>query len=133
MSNDHLMSRRAFTVESVLAILATATITITGCDGGSDLGPSPPAGAREGVVSNNHGHRAIVDGYSSQLHGRGIRALLQLVCQPLLRGTIPTGSRSSPVVLLRAGSTAEWVAHPHGDLGEPSTADRAPCQCCRGH
>ena len=46
MSNDHLLSRRAFTVESVLAILATATITITGCDGGSDLGPSPPAGAR---------------------------------------------------------------------------------------
>ena len=61
MSNDHILSRRAFTVESVLAILATATITITGCDGGSDLSPSPPAGAREGVVSNNHGHRAIVD------------------------------------------------------------------------
>ena len=61
MSNDHLLSRRAFTVESVLAILVTATITITGCDGGSDLGPSPPAGAREGVVSNNHGHRAIVE------------------------------------------------------------------------
>jgi hypothetical protein len=61
MPNDHLLSRRAFTVESVMAILATATITITGCDGGSDLGPSPPAGAREGVVSNHHGHRAIVD------------------------------------------------------------------------
>jgi hypothetical protein len=42
-----------------LAILATATITITGCD--SDLGPTPPAGAREGVVSDNHGHRAIVE------------------------------------------------------------------------
>jgi hypothetical protein len=61
MSNEDLLSRRAFTVESVLAILATATITITGCDGGGDLGPSPPAGAREGVVSNNHGHRAIVE------------------------------------------------------------------------
>lgn len=61
MSSDHLLSRRAFTVESVLAVLATATITITGCDGGTDLGPSPPAGAREGVVSNNHGHRAIVE------------------------------------------------------------------------
>src|SRR5687767_217135 len=60
MSND-LLSRRAFTVESVLAILGTATITITGCDEGSDLGPSPPAGAREGVVSANHGHRAIVE------------------------------------------------------------------------
>ena len=61
MADDHLLSRRAFTVESVMAILAAATITITGCDGGSDLGPSPPAGSREGVVSNNHGHRAIVD------------------------------------------------------------------------
>jgi hypothetical protein len=43
-----------------MAILATATMTITGCDSGSDVGPSPPAGSREGVVSNNHGHRAIV-------------------------------------------------------------------------
>jgi len=61
MSNDHFLSRRAFTVESALAILATATITIAGCDDGGDLGPSPPAGAREGVVSENHGHRAIVE------------------------------------------------------------------------
>ena len=61
MSDAPLLSRRAFTVESVLAILATATITITGCDGSSDLGPSPPAGSREGVVSENHGHRAIVE------------------------------------------------------------------------
>jgi hypothetical protein len=61
MSNDHRLTRRAFTVEAALAILATATITITGCDGGGDLGPSPPAGSREGVVSDNHGHRAIVE------------------------------------------------------------------------
>jgi hypothetical protein len=47
--------------KTVLTILAAATIAITGCDGGIDLGPSPPAGSREGVVSNNHGHRAIVD------------------------------------------------------------------------
>ena len=53
-------------MESVLAILATATITMTGCDGEVDLGPSPPAGAREGVVSANHGHRAIVE--SAQLN-----------------------------------------------------------------
>jgi hypothetical protein len=59
MSND-LLSRRAFRVGSALAILVTVIITITGCEGGSDIGPSPPAGAREGVVSNNHGHRAIV-------------------------------------------------------------------------
>lgn len=61
MSDDDLLSRRAFIVKSLLAIFATATITMTGCDGGGDLGPSAPAGAREGVVSNNHGHRAIVE------------------------------------------------------------------------
>jgi len=66
MSDHQRLSRRAFTVEAALAILATATITITGCDGGSDLGPSPPAGSREGVVSDNHGHRAIVE--SAQLN-----------------------------------------------------------------
>ena len=61
MSEHPLLSRRAFTVEAALAILATATITITTTGCGSDLGPTPPAGAREGVVSSNHGHRAIVE------------------------------------------------------------------------
>jgi hypothetical protein len=59
MSDAHLLTRREFTLESVLAILAAATITIAGC-GEADLGPSPPPGDREGVVSDNHGHRAIV-------------------------------------------------------------------------
>ena len=59
MADENLLTRRAFTLESVMAILATATITITGC-GETDLGPSPPPGDREGVVSENHGHRAIV-------------------------------------------------------------------------
>src|SRR5262245_11034730 len=59
MSDENLLTRRAFTLESVMAILAAATITIAGC-GEADLGPSPPPGDREGVVGNNHGHRAIV-------------------------------------------------------------------------
>lgn len=61
MSDHNTLSRRAFTIDAVRAILAGAVITITGCDSSGDLGPSPPAGSREGVVSNNHGHRAIVD------------------------------------------------------------------------
>jgi hypothetical protein len=60
MADEHLLSRREFTIESVLAILAAVTITVTGCDGGYEMGPSPPPGDREGVVSSNHGHRAIV-------------------------------------------------------------------------
>jgi hypothetical protein len=61
MSDQQLLSARASTVESVLAILLAATIVMTGCTGGIDLGPSAPAGSREGVVSANHGHRAIVE------------------------------------------------------------------------
>lgn len=59
MSDEHLLTRREFTLESVLAVLGAATITITGCTG-YEMGPSPPPGDREGVVSSNHGHRAIV-------------------------------------------------------------------------
>jgi len=59
MSDEHLVTRRRFTFESVLATLVAATITITACTG-YEMGPSPPAGDREGVVSSNHGHRAIV-------------------------------------------------------------------------
>jgi len=61
MSDENLLSRRSFTIDSIRALLAGTVITITGCDDGVDLGPSPPPGSREGVVSNNHGHRAIVD------------------------------------------------------------------------
>lgn len=62
MSDVDLLTRREFTVESVLAILAAATITITGCGGDDEpsTGPSLQPGDREGVVSANHGHRAIM-------------------------------------------------------------------------
>jgi hypothetical protein len=59
MGDERFLTRREFTLESALAILSAATITISGC-GGMDLGPSPPEGSREGVISSNHGHRAIV-------------------------------------------------------------------------
>jgi hypothetical protein len=59
--NDHIVTRREFTLEWALAVLGAATITITGCDGG-DMGTSPSlqAGDKEGSVSANHGHIAIV-------------------------------------------------------------------------
>jgi hypothetical protein len=64
------ISRREFTVESVLALLAGVTITITGC-GGTDTptSPSPSTGGSTGaaqdvagVISDNHGHTAVVTG-----------------------------------------------------------------------
>jgi hypothetical protein len=61
MSNENLLSRREFTLETVLAILGAATITIAGCgDDDPGAGPSPQPGDKEGSVSANHGHRAII-------------------------------------------------------------------------
>jgi hypothetical protein len=65
MSDQNLLTRREFTLDWVLAVLAGATITITGCGGDDDdnnpgTNPSPQAGDKSGVVSANHGHTAIV-------------------------------------------------------------------------
>jgi hypothetical protein len=69
----HALTRREFTVESILALLAGVTITVTGCGGyTSPSSPSPtptPGGGGggttttqdvSGVVSANHGHIATV-------------------------------------------------------------------------
>lgn len=63
-----LISRRAFTRESALAILAGVSITIAGCSGSdsnavSPTSPSPtpsPSGDVSGAVSANHGHVATI-------------------------------------------------------------------------
>jgi hypothetical protein len=62
--NDELISRREFTVESVLALLAGVTITVSGCGGDDDPSPSTPtpttSGDFTGSISANHGHTATV-------------------------------------------------------------------------
>ena len=64
MSDQNLLTRREFTLEWVLAVLAGATITITGCGGDDNdnpgTSPSPQAGDKVGVISANHGHTAFV-------------------------------------------------------------------------
>jgi hypothetical protein len=60
---DDAISRREFTRESVLAMLAGVTITITGCgDDDDDSTPTSPtsSGNFTGTVSANHGHEATV-------------------------------------------------------------------------
>ena len=52
--------RRAFTVQSVLAMLAGVTITISGCDGNDSPTSPDPATGRSGSVSANHGHSAVI-------------------------------------------------------------------------
>jgi|SRR5688572_30662319 len=61
MSDENLLTRREFTLESALAILTAATITITGCgddddDDDNGTGPSGQPGSEVGTISENHGH-----------------------------------------------------------------------------
>ena len=57
-------TRREFTVEAALALLAGVTVTVTGCGGGSSMGsPAAPTlqpGDVSGAISANHGHTAII-------------------------------------------------------------------------
>ncbi|HEY7515040.1 MAG TPA: hypothetical protein VIC87_11205 [Vicinamibacteria bacterium] len=61
MSRRRETGRREFTVASALALLGGATITITGCGGGSSrtTGSSGPVDV-EGSIAGNHGHRAVI-------------------------------------------------------------------------
>jgi hypothetical protein len=59
MSDDNLLTRRQFTVESALAMLAGVTITISGCgddDNNPTTNPTPPASDKTGTVSTDAGH-----------------------------------------------------------------------------
>jgi len=72
-TNTRTLDRREFTLEAVLGLLSGVAITISGCGGGgysggsSPSGPSPAGSAGSsadvnGLVSNNHGHIAIIRG-----------------------------------------------------------------------
>ena len=61
------ISRREFTLEWALAMLAGVAITISGCGSDSPSSPTPPSssgggttGDVSGVVSANHGHIAMI-------------------------------------------------------------------------
>jgi len=57
LSEDNVLTRREFTVESALALLATVAITITGCgDDSPPAAPTPPATDKTGTVSTDAGH-----------------------------------------------------------------------------
>jgi hypothetical protein len=66
MSDENLLTRREFTVETALAMLAGVTITISGCGDDDDDNPTnptnttPPAADRTGTVGTNHGHVATI-------------------------------------------------------------------------
>ena len=59
MSDENLLTRREFTVESALAMLAGVTITISGCgddDDNATAAPTPPPADKTGTVSTDAGH-----------------------------------------------------------------------------
>lgn len=60
MSQPRARTRREFSVESLMALFAGVTITISGC--GDDAPTAPSGGDRVGSVGANHGHVAIVTG-----------------------------------------------------------------------
>lgn len=64
MHDEHSLTRREFTLEGALALLAGVTITISGCGGDSDppTAPSPNPGNEVGTISANHGHTAVITG-----------------------------------------------------------------------
>ena len=59
MSHENSLTRRQFTVESALAMLAGVTITITGCDDEPAPNPTPITGDKTGTVSFNAGHNHV--------------------------------------------------------------------------
>jgi hypothetical protein len=60
MSEGNLLTRREFTLESALAILSAATITISCGDDKPSTSPSPATSDKNGTVSENHGHVAVI-------------------------------------------------------------------------
>jgi hypothetical protein len=79
--SDDLLTRREFTLESALAILSAATITISGCGGDDDnnptTNPSPSSTNHPGTISANHGHEVTIT--AAQLTAGG--ALMSLTIQ----------------------------------------------------
>jgi hypothetical protein len=54
-----VVSRREFTLQSALALLAGVVITVDGC-GGSKTSPTPAPSDVTGAISGNHGHTAMI-------------------------------------------------------------------------
>ena len=56
------LTRRNFTLEAALALLAGCVITISDACGNSDTPNNPTPVDIDGVISSNHGHTAVVTG-----------------------------------------------------------------------
>jgi hypothetical protein len=57
---DGTIGRREFTLQAAMALLSGVVITVEGCGSKSPQSPSPVASDVTGVISNNHGHSAVI-------------------------------------------------------------------------
>lgn len=67
MTEGRTLDRREFTLAAALAALSGVVITISSASCGSDSGTTPTttpsaSGDKVGVISNNHGHSAVITG-----------------------------------------------------------------------
>lgn len=93
MSDEHLLTRRRFTVDSALAMLAGVAITVTGCGDDDPPGsPSPPAGSKTGSVSVDAGHS----------HGGATITAAQLSAGNAITLTLTGGGHTHTVALTQA-------------------------------
>ena len=54
------LTRREFSVESLMTLFAGIAITVTACGSDSPTAPGPGSGDEVGSISANHGHSATV-------------------------------------------------------------------------
>jgi len=78
---DDTITRRDFTLQSILALLSGVTIIITDCGGDDSGSPTSPDGGGSsgdavGVVSANHGHTAVVTA-AQLMAGNAVRLDIQ--------------------------------------------------------
>jgi hypothetical protein len=101
MSDENLLTRREFTVETALAMLAGITITISGCgddddDNGNPTNSTPPpAGGESGTVSTNAGHS----------HGGADITAAQLTAGSAIMLTLTGSGHTHTVALSQADMT----------------------------
>lgn len=70
MKSRTMITRRTFTAETALTMLAGVAITISGCgddEGSGGVGPSPQPGSRQGAVSSSAGHTHTAEITAAQL------------------------------------------------------------------
>ena len=98
------MNRRQFTAEAALLLLGGATIMVTACGGGgsSPAASSPPLSDKDGSISSNHGHAAIV---TAAEQGAGLS--LDLDMRGTASHTHTLSLTGAEVAAIRAGGRVE--------------------------